>query len=61
MAYNAGPNRILRHIRSGAIPERYLEYPRRVRAAEARLRRDLPLEPGPTLAARRGDPGPRME
>jgi hypothetical protein len=61
MAYNAGPNRILRHIRAGAIPERYFEYPRRVRAAEARLRRDLPLEPGRTLAARRGVVEPRVE
>jgi hypothetical protein len=41
MAYNAGPNRILGHIRAGEIPDRYFEYPRRVRAAEVRLRRAL--------------------
>jgi soluble lytic murein transglycosylase-like protein len=44
MAYNAGPNRILWHIRAGEIPDRYLEYPRRVRAAEVRLRRALALD-----------------
>ncbi|MGA8891908.1 MAG: transglycosylase SLT domain-containing protein [Anaeromyxobacteraceae bacterium] len=43
MAYNAGPNRILGHIRAGEIPDRYLEYPRRVRAAEVRIRRALAL------------------
>jgi soluble lytic murein transglycosylase-like protein len=52
MAYNAGPNRILGHIRAGGIPERYFEYPRRVRAAEARLRALLAAEPPPALAAR---------
>jgi hypothetical protein len=52
MAYNAGPNRILGHLRAGGIPERYLEYPRRVRAAEARLRALLAAEPPAKLAAR---------
>jgi hypothetical protein len=46
MAYNAGPNRILGHIRAGEIPDRYFEYPRRVRAAELRLRRALALDSG---------------
>ena len=50
MAYNAGPNRILAHLRAGGIPERYLEYPRRVRAAEARLR--AALSAPPALASR---------
>jgi soluble lytic murein transglycosylase-like protein len=50
MAYNAGPNRILGHLRAGGIPERYLEYPRRVRAAEARLR--AALSAPPALASR---------
>jgi len=52
MAYNAGPNRILGHLRAGGIPERYFEYPRRVRAAEARLRALLAAEPPARLAAR---------
>ena len=48
MAYNAGPNRILRHIRAGGIPERFHAYPRRVLAELRRLRRaagdpDAPL------------------
>jgi hypothetical protein len=30
MAYNAGPNRIRRHLRDGGIPERFLGYPRNV-------------------------------
>jgi hypothetical protein len=51
MAYNAGPNRVLGHLRAGAIPGHLLEYPRRVRAVEARLRRSLagtcpPVTPG---------------
>jgi len=51
MAYNAGPNRVIGHIKAGAIPGHLLEYPRRVRAAEARLRRSLaaacaPVSPG---------------
>jgi soluble lytic murein transglycosylase-like protein len=45
MAYNAGPNRILAIIRAGEeIPDRYREYPRRVRAAEARLRQALAVD-----------------
>jgi len=54
MAYNAGPNRILGLIRAGGIPERFLEYPRRVRAAEERLRRSLALRPADALASRQG-------
>lgn len=48
MAYNAGPNRILGHLRAGGIPERFRAYPRRVLAELRRLRRtagdpDAPL------------------
>lgn len=48
MAYNAGPNRILGHLRNGGIPDRFRAYPRRVRAELRRLRRaagdpDTPL------------------
>jgi soluble lytic murein transglycosylase-like protein len=39
MAYNAGPNRILGHLQNGGeIPERFHEYPRRVREELNRLR-----------------------
>ncbi len=42
MAYNAGPNRILRYLdEEGAIPERFHEYPRRVRGELRRLRRQI--------------------
>ncbi len=43
MAYNAGPNRIAGLIRAGGIPERFHGYPRRVLAAEQRLRQALAL------------------
>jgi soluble lytic murein transglycosylase-like protein len=46
MAYNAGPNRILGLLRTQGIPERFREYPRRVRTAEERFRRALAMEPG---------------
>ena len=54
MAYNTGPNRILGMIRGGVIPDHCLEYPRRVRAAEARLRRALAVESAGTAVARNG-------
>jgi len=57
MAYNAGPNRILGLIREGRIPDRFLEYPRRVRVAEARLRRALAVDSAGTAVAR-NDLGP---
>jgi soluble lytic murein transglycosylase-like protein len=41
MAYNAGPNRILGYLRAGEIPERFREYPRKVRAEARRLRRSF--------------------
>ena len=52
MAYNAGPNRILGLIRAGRIPDNFLEYPRRVRAAEVRLRRALAVESAGAALAR---------
>jgi soluble lytic murein transglycosylase-like protein len=55
MAYNAGPNRILAIIRAGEeIPDRYREYPRRVRAAEARLRQALAVDSAGAALARAG-------
>jgi soluble lytic murein transglycosylase-like protein len=54
MAYNAGPNRILGMIRAGKIPDRFLEYPRRVRGAEARLRRALAVDTAGAALARNG-------
>lgn len=50
MAYNAGQNRILGLIRAGRIPDSVLEYPRRVRAAEVRLRRALAVDSAGALA-----------
>jgi soluble lytic murein transglycosylase-like protein len=37
MAYNAGPNRIRRHLREGGVPARFLAYPRTVVRELARL------------------------
>jgi soluble lytic murein transglycosylase-like protein len=55
MAYNAGPNRILGHLRGGGIPERFHEYPRRVRAELRRLRQAQPeRKPGPARGGRAG-------
>jgi soluble lytic murein transglycosylase-like protein len=53
MAYNAGPNRILRYIREGEIPARFHGYPRRVAAELRRLRRGLGVERGPEFAQAR--------
>ena len=40
MAYNAGPNRILRYLQEdGDIPERFLVYPKRVQGELNRLRK----------------------
>ncbi len=42
MAYNAGPNRILRYLREEqGIPERFHVYPRRVKGELVRIRRQL--------------------
>jgi hypothetical protein len=56
MAYNAGPNRVIGHIKAGSIPVHLREYPRRVRAAEARLRRSLAAACASVSA---GAPAPR--
>jgi soluble lytic murein transglycosylase-like protein len=65
MAYNAGPNRLLAHLRAGEIPERFQAYPRRVRAEQRRLQRGTEVAPalavsheqvgGPVVAARAAD------
>jgi Transglycosylase SLT domain len=48
MAYNAGPNRILRYLQDeGDIPDRFLVYPKRVAGELKKLKR---RDPGPTLA-----------
>jgi Transglycosylase SLT domain len=50
MAYNAGPNRILGYLREGEIPERFFDYPRKVKAEVLRLRRALGGRRGTTVA-----------
>ena len=50
MAYNAGPKRISGYLRKGHVPERFREYPRRVRAEVKRLRRGLSLANPPAVA-----------
>ena len=50
MAYNAGPNRILRYLQEdGAIPERFRIYPQKVNGELRRLQRATPQ--GPVTAA----------
>jgi soluble lytic murein transglycosylase-like protein len=39
MAYNAGPNRILKYLREGEIPERFQKYPQKVQAELSKLQR----------------------
>jgi soluble lytic murein transglycosylase-like protein len=39
MAYNAGPARIVAHLRQGGVPERFHGYPRKVLGEAERLRR----------------------
>jgi hypothetical protein len=53
MAYNAGPNRILGYLREGPIPDRFHVYPRRVKAALRRLRRDVATTSTAQMAALR--------
>jgi soluble lytic murein transglycosylase-like protein len=51
VAYNAGPGRLSRYLRSEAgVPARFWAYPRAIRRAEARLRARL-AQPASTLAA----------
>ncbi len=40
MAYNAGPNRILRYMEEGDLPDRFHAYPRRIHRELGRLKRD---------------------
>jgi hypothetical protein len=55
VAYNAGPNRLARYLRSEeGVPGRFWEYPRAIRRAERRLRARL-AEPIYTLAS--AEPG----
>jgi len=58
MAYNAGPNRILRYLRGGEIPERFQAYPRRVRSEFRRLRRSWGEEPATAVALARAPRAP---
>lgn len=54
MAYNAGPNRILGHLRRGKVPERFHAYPRKVKGEIERLRvalRGGARPPAPLAAA----------
>lgn len=55
MAYNAGPKRISGYLKKGHVPERFRDYPRRVRAEVRRLRRGLSL--GSPAAAAEMVPG----
>jgi soluble lytic murein transglycosylase-like protein len=58
MAYNAGPNRILRYLRGGAIPDRFQTYPRRVKAELGRLRRSWGQERATAVALSRAPRAP---
>ncbi len=55
MAYNAGPKRISGYLKRGHVPERFRDYPRRVRAEVKRLRRGLSLA-DPEAVAETGSP-----
>ena len=57
MAYNAGPNRILKYLeQDGEVPERFQVYPRKVNAELYRLQKGgVPAGRGP---ARLPEPGP---
>jgi hypothetical protein len=60
LAYNAGPNRIRRHLRDGAVPARLLAYPRAVTRALRRLGASAGPESGEVgrLAAAHAQPRP---
>ncbi|MFL5262044.1 MAG: transglycosylase SLT domain-containing protein [Anaeromyxobacteraceae bacterium] len=49
MAYNAGPSRIRKHLRRGAVPARFQVYPQRVHGEVKRLR--VAAEEAPPAAA----------
>ncbi len=50
MAYNAGPNRILKYLQDeGDIPDRFQIYPKRVQGELSRLKRRAPAVPPPAV------------
>jgi hypothetical protein len=49
MAYNAGPNRIRRHLREGGVPQRFRAYPRSVTREHGRLSSAAPAAPAVRL------------
>jgi soluble lytic murein transglycosylase-like protein len=53
MAYNAGPNRILRYLREdGEVPERFQKYPQKVNAEISKLKKGgVPAGAGPAPVA----------
>jgi hypothetical protein len=53
MAYNAGPNRILGYLREGEIPDRFQDYPRKVKAEVRRLRRSWAIDRANAVALAR--------
>jgi len=54
VAYNAGPNRLAGYLRAEAgVPDRFWDYPRRVRREERRLRDRLAAPPAMVAAADR--------
>jgi soluble lytic murein transglycosylase-like protein len=61
VAYNAGPTRLRRLLRLGAVPERLLGYPRRVRREERIWRERLGEEAAGALLAAAAVPAPRAE
>jgi soluble lytic murein transglycosylase-like protein len=60
VAYNAGPNRLRQLLKRGALPERLLGYPRKVRLEERRWRERL-AEPAGELLAVAGAPAAAAE
>jgi hypothetical protein len=63
MAYNAGPNRILRYLREeGEVPERFREYPRRVNAELSKLQKGgVPSGRGTPQPPALAEPSPERE
>ena len=62
IAYNAGPNRLRRHLRDGAVPERFWTYPRKVKRELDRLHASLASSPARshTLLASAARPSRRL-
>jgi soluble lytic murein transglycosylase-like protein len=58
MAYNAGPNRVLRFLdEEGSVPERFKDYPRRIERELGRLRREHDPKAGSLALAREAESG----